>query len=91
MFLGLVQSDPNVKPRDPIAVIVDHDLEHLDAYNNRTLPIHGDFLLPGGVDLIYATEKGSDFLGSKLIRLCHRRATDAIRGLAKQHLGGVRA
>jgi hypothetical protein len=83
MFLELVQRDPNVKPRDRVALIVDHDLEHLDAYNNRTLPIHGDFFLPEGVDLIYAAEKGSEFLGSKLIRLCHQKAGRELRTLVR--------
>ena len=84
MFLDLAQRDPNVKPRDRVALIVDHDLEHLDAYNNRTLPIHRDFFLPENVDLIYAAEKGSDFLGSTLIRLCDQKAARELRSLVRR-------
>ena len=83
MFLDLLQNDSRIKPRDRVSLIVDHDLEHLDDYNNRRLPIDDDFLLPENVDLIYAAEKGSGFLGSILIRRCHNTAVRGLRDLIK--------
>jgi len=70
MFLRVLIGRPEVKDRDRIALIVDHDLNGLDGYNLRTVPIHEGFFLPENVDLIYANDRGTNFIGSKLVRMC---------------------
>ncbi len=76
MFIELLMSHPKVEARHRIALIVDHDLENLDSYNRRALPLYEDFMLPENVDLIYAAaDAGTDFVGARLMRMADREAS----------------
>jgi hypothetical protein len=75
MFIELLVSHRKVDPRHRIALIVDHDLDNLDSYNRRSIPVYEDFFLPENIDLIYAAaDGGTDFLGARLIRMADREA-----------------
>jgi len=78
LFLEFVAADQRLASCNRIALVVDHDLDKLDFYNRREKAIHLDFMLPENVDLIYAADSGTDFLGSQLIRICHEEAAYAL-------------
>jgi SEC-C motif-containing protein len=84
LFLHLLQGHPEIHERDRIALIVDHDLNGLDGYNRRTVPILEGFFLPPNVDLIYAAEKGTTFVGSRLVRMCDTESGAELRRLLRE-------
>lgn len=51
-----------------IAVLTDHDLLHLEAYNSKEMPILKDYFLPTGVTLMFAKADKSDTLVNKLLK-----------------------
>ena len=53
-----------------VAVLVDSDLGHLPEFNQRTLPLHADYLLPEFCTLSYASDAVGT-LGGRLIKRCH--------------------
>ena len=58
-----------------IGLTVDSNLDSLDRYNSRDLPIHEEYFLPKNFTLIYAsTDSGSDYVLNQLIKLCDREA-----------------
>lgn len=76
---GIHQNPENKKLK--IAIIVDSDLENIEAYNRREKPIIGTFFLPQNVDLIYATGDISLEIVNKLIRLADKCASMLIKKL----------
>lgn len=60
-----------------IGLIVDSDLGNHQQFNNREIPIVGDFYLPENTTIIYASDKGgSEHLSTKMIKYCHDVARD---------------
>ena len=60
-----------------IGLIVDSDLGNHQAFNNREMPIFGDFYLPANVTIIYASDSGgTELLSTKMIKYCHDLALD---------------
>jgi hypothetical protein len=58
-----------------IGVIVDSDLGNLPAYNRREKPLSGDFLLPPGFELVYATtDAARDNIASAVLSRCDQYA-----------------
>ena len=64
-----------------IAVIVDSDLRSIPSINQRDEPIIGDYYLPDGFELLYATDKGG-YIANKLLRLCDRNSREVARLVA---------
>ncbi|RPF48131.1 hypothetical protein EDD70_0944 [Hydrogenoanaerobacterium saccharovorans] len=62
-----------------VAVIVDSDLDKIEKFNARHLPIWGDFYLPKNFNLIYASaDTGGELLPNILIRKCDKFAKQAL-------------
>lgn len=75
---------PEYMPGNKLGIVVDSDLDQLDAYNSRALPIVKDYFLPNDMTLMYAsTETGADYLPNNLIRLCDREAVLRLRAIAR--------
>ena len=75
MFIEQIMTHPKVEQRHRIALIVDHDLESLDSFNRRSVPLYDGFYLPENIDLIYAAaDGGTDFVGARLMRMADREA-----------------
>ena len=55
-----------------VGIIVDSDLGNIPDYNNRKKPILGDYYLPENFELIFASDKVSDNLFNKMIKLSHK-------------------
>lgn len=63
------------KPHFQIGLIVDSDLENLDRYNNRELPVYSDFYLPEKMKFIYASSKpAQETYTSTMIAVADREA-----------------
>lgn len=58
-----------------VGVFVDSELDLLPRMNSREVPIRGNFFVPEGCELLYASsDSGTEFLGHHLIRTCDRVA-----------------
>tara|TARA_R110002167_G_scaffold159918_1_gene355642 strand:- start:861 stop:1625 length:765 start_codon:yes stop_codon:yes gene_type:complete len=63
-----------------IGLIVDSDLGNHQAFNDRSLPIIGDYYLPDNVSIIYGSDKGgAEHLSTKMIKYCHDLAADVYK------------
>jgi hypothetical protein len=90
-----IQNSPEYDQYRRIALIVDHDLAHLDEYNARTRPIAGDLLLPRRFSLVYASyDQGGEYFANQIIRhadcvanLCLEKIEDGTVALAEKDLG----
>jgi hypothetical protein len=60
-----------------IGLVVDSDLGNHQAFNNREMPIFGDYYLPENVSILYGSDKGGpEHLSTKMIKYCHNLALD---------------
>jgi hypothetical protein len=63
------------RPGDKCTLFVDSDLGHLIQINRMEEPVYGDYFLPEGWQLNYATSDASDpFPLVKMMRMCDRAA-----------------
>lgn len=70
----------NCKCTDPrkIGIVVDSDLGNIPAYNKREKPILGEYFLPEGFELIFASDKVSDNIFNSMIKLSHSLSQELI-------------
>ncbi len=63
-----------------IAVVVDSDLNLLDSFNRREVPIYSDFYLPENWSMFYAnSERGTtEYLENKLMQMCDKEAKESL-------------
>ena len=67
-----------------IGLVVDSDLNNIEKFNSRALPIHEDYFLPKNISLIYASvDTGSDYVLNKLIIICDREASLQLDSIEK--------
>ncbi len=73
MLIDLLISKVSKFIEKRIGIIVDSDLENLNHYNLRTLPIYEGFFLPKKIKLIYAScDGGMEFFSNKMLRLADK-------------------
>jgi hypothetical protein len=71
---------PDYHPSESVALIVDCDLHHHIGINQRTLPVYGEYDLPEGVTLVYASsDTPNDSIPNQLIRIADRNSADLLR------------
>ncbi len=81
--IEFIQGSPSIAAHFRLGIIVDSDLGALPAYNDRALPIEGDFYLPERYTLIYASaDIGRDQISNKLIALCDKESRRLLDYLA---------
>lgn len=66
---------PFLRDGKSVGLIVDHDLGGITGYNSGRTPYFGDFVLPNGIALLYASADKTDTFANILIRECDRGAT----------------
>lgn len=62
-----IKGSLNYKRNRSIAIIVDSELDRLEEYNSRSIPIYGNHYLPDKFTLLYAGDKHTDNLQNKLL------------------------
>jgi len=67
----------NLKQR--IGIAVDSELGKLKSINSRELPYYDKYYLPENIQLLYASEKGKDYLINTMLSYCHRAAKKTVR------------
>lgn len=55
-----------------IGIVVDSDLDNIPAFNKREKPILGNYFLPDGFELIFASDKVTDNVFNRMIKLSHK-------------------
>jgi hypothetical protein len=75
LTIELMKQNPRYKYIRRIAIIVDSDLSNMHKFNERSIPIFGDFYLPEKINLVYASaDVGAENLPNKMIRRADREA-----------------
>jgi hypothetical protein len=70
-----IHRNPSYRPDCQIGIVVDSDLENLDRYNYRALPVFGDFYLPANMKFIYASsERPGETYMNTMIALADKEA-----------------
>jgi len=66
---------------DHFGIITDSELSSIDGYNNRTIPLVGNFFLPSNFHIFFATDSSGreTFMPNSLIAQCDRVATEQLR------------
>jgi hypothetical protein len=73
-----VNSDPQNRVRR-FALITDHDLDNHIPYNNKQIPVYGDFYLPDNFRLMYGRGDGSNENPlNYLVKQCDKKATEVL-------------
>lgn len=68
-----------------MAIIVDTDLENIEAYNSREKPIIDQFYLPDNIELIYACEKGHEIV-NQAIKLVEMESKQFLKQLRRDKI-----
>lgn len=58
-----------------VGIVIDSELGNLEGYNNRTIPILGQWYLPENYTFMYATADATDEWCNKIIRECDKSAS----------------
>jgi hypothetical protein len=70
-----IRCSSTYRPHFQFGLIVDSDLENLERYNNRELPVYGDFYLPQSMKFIYASsEIASETYTNMMIALADKES-----------------
>ena len=77
-----VEGNASYNEMGSVGVIVDSELGRLEDINTRSKPIRSDFFLPQKCQLVYASaDKGTEWLGYHLIKLCDKVASFVLQKL----------
>ena len=82
LILELSKTIPTDKK---VGIVVDSELGNHDEYNNRTIPICGEWYLPENYSLIYATANVTDEWCNRMIIQCDKTATAIMEENYKAH------
>lgn len=83
-LVKLIISSKNYNRQLKYAIISDHDFRNHTKYNERELPLAGDFYLPDNFTLLYASsDTGKEFLLNKLISECEKDAKKILNDFEK--------
>jgi hypothetical protein len=88
-LVQIVRAAHDYDPRWRIGLVVDSDLGHHAAINDRTEPLHEDFLLPATFRLMYASDAGSDSVFNNVMRMAHRLAADLLKDVREGRIPAV--
>lgn len=62
-----------------VGIVIDSELGNLEGYNNRTIPIFGQWFLPDNYTFMYATADANDEWCNKMIKQCDKTATQRLK------------
>lgn len=62
-----------------VGIVIDSELGNLEGYNNRTIPIFGQWYLPENYTFMYATADASDEWCNKMIKQCDKTASQRLK------------
>ena len=64
-----------------MVIVIDSELGNLEGYNNRTIPIFGQWTLPENYLFMYATADTSDEWCNKIIKQCDKTALQRLKAI----------
>ncbi|MDP2279664.1 MAG: hypothetical protein Q8K51_15755, partial [Nitrospirota bacterium] len=68
-----------------VAIVTDHDLDKLTAYNSKQIPIFKDFYLPENFILMYGRGDGpTQNLLNHVVKLCDKKSTDILKEIEEK-------
>ncbi|MEN8412361.1 hypothetical protein ABFP33_20625 [Acinetobacter bereziniae] len=83
-FISFIMANIEGSSSKQFALIVDSELDKIGMFNERKLPLHGDFFLPENWSLIYATsDSGKESIFNKMLSESDNKATKLINWAAK--------
>lgn len=62
-----------------VGIVIDSELGNLEGYNNRTIPVFGQWYLPENYTFIYATADVADEWCNKIIKQCDKSASQRLK------------
>ena len=79
LLMGCIVNNRAYDLRRRIGVIVDSELDSLKRINNREEPYYLNYYLPQNIKLLYASDKGKDYLMNTMLSSCHKAANQIIQ------------
>jgi hypothetical protein len=79
LLIDYIVNNQAYNPKQRIGIAVDSELGNLKSINSRELPYYYKYYLPENIQLLYAFEKGKDYLINTMLSYCHRAAKKAVR------------
>jgi len=61
-----------------IGIAVDSELGKLKSINSGELPYYNDYYLPKNIKLLYASDKGKDYLVNSMLSYCHKASKKTV-------------
>ncbi len=86
-WMSLVQAlhqNSFYNPSLQMGIIVDSDLDNLDQYNTRKLPIYGEFYLHENIKLIYASSEVRENAANVAIALAERESKHLLNYILRE-------
>jgi len=88
-WVGTIENIRNVDnlyyPGRKVILVVDSDLDKIEQFNNKEIPIFEDYFLPEGFILYYASaDSGSEYMPNKMIQMCDKHAKDELKEIEKE-------
>jgi hypothetical protein len=85
-LICLVSENCRCSDERKIGIVVDSDLGNIQNYNDKRLPIFGDFYLPDNYELIFASDKVTDNIFNRMISLSHKLSKETIPIFIDQYI-----
>lgn len=83
-FIEIIMANIKNSSEKKFALIVDSELSKISKFNNRELPLHGDFFLPENWRLIYATsDSGKESIFNRMLIESDKTSSKVISWMSK--------
>jgi hypothetical protein len=80
IVIEMLQVNPTFRPTMKVGIIVDSELDNLEDYNNRVLPISDRFYLPQNMTFVYASgDNATESVSNQLLSLADSIASRVLR------------
>lgn len=84
-FIELVQNTEQYDLQKRYGLVVDSEFSNVSKFNDKSIPIHGNFYLPHNWDLIYATsDSGKENIFNKLLSESDKASSDLLKLIAQK-------
>jgi hypothetical protein len=74
LLIQQIIRNPTYHINHRIGIVSDHELNLHAQINKLRIPYYGEYYLPDNMQLVYASDKGWDYLANQMVSLCDKAA-----------------